>query len=346
MKKIFLILVTMFIFSECYALEYKYSEWSPIYPGKVKDEIFIEKEDRFLWYKYVQKDVKYMRIDDIKGDIKYDSDDIKFETNYMLNEPFKYKERTYKLEFNDYEFVDSDIDGLVLNQIGDIDISELEIYLNNSKVNFKSPYKELIDGKYDFINYRNKTFKIALNDFNESIKLVIHYSSRSDETINISYRASDKYNIYNSIVTFDKCEECTKEINISDLRLFKKQYIPVYKYTDKLYKTYKLEKEYTDDYYSYLDGYIKDEATLRKYYRFIMNDYVFINKDYELVTNENYCSKEVCFVRYQEEEIENPKTNDSIYLYSSSLILIVFLIIKKYLVLSKHNKSFNNYSNI
>ena len=106
------------------------------------------------------------------------------------------------------------------------------------------------------------------------------------------------------------------------------------------------EVEYTDDYYSYLDSYIKDEATLRKYYRFIMNDYVFINKDYELVTNENYCSKEVCFVRYQEEEIENPKTNDSIYLYSSSLILIIFLIIKKYLVLSKHNKSFNNYSNI
>ena len=44
MKKIFLILVSIFIFSKCYALEYKYSEWSPIYPGKVKDEIFIVPE--------------------------------------------------------------------------------------------------------------------------------------------------------------------------------------------------------------------------------------------------------------------------------------------------------------
>ena len=51
MKKIFLVLVTIFLFSKCYAIEYKYSEWSPIYPGEVKDKKFIFEENRYLWYK-------------------------------------------------------------------------------------------------------------------------------------------------------------------------------------------------------------------------------------------------------------------------------------------------------
>ena len=160
MKKIFLILITMFIFSECYAFEYEYSEWSPIYPGKVKDEIFIEEEDRFLWYREVEKDIKYMRIDDIGNYIKYDSNDIKYETNYMFTEPIKYKERTYKRIFKDYVFSNFDIDGILFNNIGNINISEVEIYLNKNKFKFDSSHKELIDGKYEFINYKDKNIKI------------------------------------------------------------------------------------------------------------------------------------------------------------------------------------------
>lgn len=346
MKKIFLILVSIFIFSKCYALEYKYSEWSPIYPGKVKDEIFIEKEDRFLWYKYVQKDIKYKRIEDLSDLINVDYKDIKYETNYSLEEPFKYKERTYSTEFNNYEFDNSEINGMALERIGNIDIAEIEIYLNGELTSFKKSVSKLTDGEYNYINYMNKNVKFDLNEFNESIKLVFHYNSYSDETMYISYRAADRYNVYSSKVTFNECYNCTKEITINDLRSYKNQYIPVYKYTDKLYKTYKLDREYTDEYYSYLDGYIKDESTLKPYYRFIMKDYIVVNNRNELVHNNDYCSKEACIIKYKDMEIENPKTSDNIYLYSNSIILIIFLIIKKYLVLSKHNISFNNYSNI
>ncbi len=344
MKKIFLILMTMFIFSECYAFEYEYSEWSPIYPGKVKDEIFIEEEDRFLWYKEVEKDIKYKRIDDINDNIMYDSNDIKYETNYMFIEPIKYKERTYKRVLKDYVFSNSDIDGILFENIGDINISEVEVYLNENKSDFNGTHKALFDGKYDYINYKNKIIKMSLNEFNESIKLVIYYNSLSDQTIDISYRVSDRYNVYSNTISFDKCDNCTKEIIIDNFKSYRNQYISLYEYTDKLYKTYKLGKEYTDDYYSNLDGYIKDESTLKKYYRFIMNDYIILDKNNNVVHDTSYCSKEACFIKYQDKEIENPKTNDNIYLYSSSFILIIFLIIKKYLVLSKRNMSFNNYS--
>lgn len=334
----------MFIFSECYAFEYEYSEWSPIYPGKVKDEIFIEEEDRFLWYREVEKDIKYMRIDDIGNYIKYDSNDIKYETNYIFTEPIKYKERTYKRIFKDYVFSNFDIDGILFNNIGNINISEVEIYLNKNKFKFDSSHKELIDGKYEFINYKDKNIKIGISEFNESMELFIHYNSVSDETIDISYRAGDRYNVYSDKISFGKCDGCTKKVLIDNLKSYRNQYISIYEYTDKLYKTYKSEKEYTDDYYSNLDGYIKDESTLKKYYRFIMNDYIILDKDNKVVRDNSYCSKEACFIKYQNKEIENPKTNDNIFLYSSSFISIIFLIIKKYLVLSKRNISFNNYS--
>ena len=58
MKKIFIVVLTLFLFSKCYAIEYKYSEWSPIYPGEVKDKKFIFEEDRYLWYSEVEKDIK------------------------------------------------------------------------------------------------------------------------------------------------------------------------------------------------------------------------------------------------------------------------------------------------
>ena len=70
MKKIFIVVFTLFLFSKCYAIEYKYSEWSPIYPGEVKDKKFIFEEDRYLWYKEVEKDIKYYYYDRIKVKLK------------------------------------------------------------------------------------------------------------------------------------------------------------------------------------------------------------------------------------------------------------------------------------
>ena len=117
----------------------------------------------------------------------------------------------------------------------------------------------------------------------------------------------------------------------------------VYKVTDKVYKTYKLGREYATDYYSNLDGYIKDESTLKKYYRFLLNDYIIVDNDGNLVEDGN-CFKETCYIKYLDykEEIENPKTGDNIfrYLTNSSILLIVLILIlnkKSSFVESQHS---------
>lgn len=332
MKKIFLVLVTIFLFSKCYAIEYKYSEWSPIYPGEVKDKKFIFEEDRYLWYKEVEKDIKYLKLEDIESDMLVQYEDYKYINFITPKAPEKYKERIITSNFEDYTFKNEDITGLVLNEIEDLNISKIEIFDNNEKINYNTNLKSLINGN-EFINYKNKNLKLFFDGFNESFNIVIHYKSSDDVSALISYKSCDKYNVYSKKFTFKKCDDCELKLSLKDFKSYVNQYMEIYKVTDKVYKIYKIEREYATDYYSNLDGYIKDESTLKKYYRFLLNDYIIVDNDGNLVEDGN-CFKETCYIKYLDykEEIENPKTGDNIYKYltnSSILLVILVLLINK-----------------
>lgn len=61
MKKIIgalLLIVTMFSIGKVSALEYTYSEWSPMYPSGM-DPVFIESELRYKWYKFEDNQIIY-----------------------------------------------------------------------------------------------------------------------------------------------------------------------------------------------------------------------------------------------------------------------------------------------
>ena len=332
MKKIFLVLVTIFLFSECYAIEYKYSEWSPIYPGEVKDKKFIFEEDRYLWYKEVESDIKYLKLEEIKDDMNVSYDDYKY-INFITPEvPKKFKERVITSEFQEYTFKNEDIDGISFVKVEDLYISKIELLDNNGKISYKTNYNSLINGN-EFINYKDKSIDMYFDNFNDSFKLVIHYKSNYDVSALISYRSYDKYNVYSKKFIFEKCDDCVIELSLKDFKSYVNQYMEVYKVTDKVYKTYSIKREYTTDYYSNLDGYIKDESTLKKYYRFILNDYIIVDSDGNIVKDGN-CFKETCYIKYLDykEEIENPKTGDNIYKYltnSSLLLVILVLLINK-----------------
>ncbi|MGM9874615.1 MAG: hypothetical protein ACI32H_01690 [Bacilli bacterium] len=328
MKKIFIVVLTLFLFSKCYAIEYKYSEWSPIYPGEVKDKKFIFEEDRYLWYKEVEKDIKYLKLEDIKENMKVQYDDYKFIDYITPIVPKNYKERSITSSFDDYTFKDDDITSLDLDVIGDLNISKIELIKDNENISYDTTYKSLIDGN-KYINFNNKIIKLYFKGFSNSIKVIIHYKSIEDVSALISYRSSDKYNVYQKKFIFNKCDECQMVLNVSDFKSYVNQYIEIYKVTDKVYKTYSLEREYTKEYYKYLDGYIKDEDTLKKYYRFLLNDYIIVDSKGNIVKDGN-CYKETCYIKYLDykEEIENPKTGDNIYKYlASTSILIVLLIL-------------------
>ena len=328
MKKIFIVVLTLFLFSKCYAIEYKYSEWSPIYPGEVKDKKFIFEEDRYLWYREVEKDIKYLKLEDIKENMKVQYDDYKFIDYITPIVPKNYKERTITSSFDDYTFKDDDITSLDLDVIGDLNISKIELIKDNENISYDTTYKSLIDGN-KYINVNNKIIKLYFKRFSNSIKAIIHYKSIEDVSALVSYRSSDKYNVYQKKIIFNKCDECQMVLKVSDFKSYVNQYIEIYKVTDKVYKTYSLEREYTKEYYKFLDGYIKDESTLKKYYRFLLNDYIIVDSKGNIVKDGN-CYKETCYIKYLDykEEIENPKTGDNIYKYlASTSILIVLLIL-------------------
>lgn len=332
MKKIFLVLITIFLFSKCYAIEYKYSEWSPIYPGEVKDKKFIFEENRYLWYKEVENDIKYLKLEDIKNNMQVQYENYKYVSFITPEVPKKYKERVITSNFEDYTFKNEDITSLLLSEIEDLNISKIELYDNNKKITYNTSFKSLINGN-EYINYSNKNIKLFFDNFNESFKIVIYYSSSENVSSLISYRSCDKYNVYSKKIIFERCDNCKLELSINDFKSYVNQYMEVYKITDKVYKTYKLGREYTSDYYSKLDGYIKDESTLKKYYRFLLNDYIIVNNDGNIVKDGN-CFKETCYIKYLDykEEVENPKTGDNIYKYltnSSILLIILILILNK-----------------
>ena len=61
------------------------------------------------------------------------------------------------------------------------------------------------------------------------------------------------------------------------------------------YKIVDGQVEYDNGYYTELDGYIKDEASARTYYRYITNPYLIFNANNEMVLNTSYCQKSFCY---------------------------------------------------
>ena len=80
-----------------------------------------------------------------------------------------------------------------------------------------------------------------------------------------------------------------------------------------------------------MDGYIKDESTKKTFYRYITNDYIILDENDNIVSNEDYCIKEFCrliYITKEPEEIpENPQTYDGICNYiillTNSLIVLI-----------------------
>ena len=78
LKALFLFGIMYLLTANINAFELTYSEWSEIYPEGI-DEMFIEEEDRYYWYKNNIVNVEYLKLEDIQ-DKQYDENDIKYYT--------------------------------------------------------------------------------------------------------------------------------------------------------------------------------------------------------------------------------------------------------------------------
>lgn len=131
------------------------------------------------------------------------------------------------------------------------------------------------------------------------------------------------------------------------------------------YKWYKFENNlivYTDDYYKEYDGYIKDEASAKTFYRYITNNKIILTSNNEIVTDENYCKKNFCYAKMLieptlvdlSEKVENKYEGAEIYEYTpevvpmtgdtiiySFILLSIGLVVIAYFGIKKYKKMSN-----
>ena len=288
MKKYLIFTITLFLFIRVQAVTEKYSEWSSEYPTEIS-KLLIRKEDRYLWYKDVITDEEYIMKELVKDKI-IDYNDIvqKKSDGESIIKPDSYISRTIHRRNKMYTFKSNDIDSInfIFNNS---DISEIEIFILNEKINYEinDEYSFLYDKDYNNYNMINTNINIKLDnkyDFND-IVIKIYYDNNS--SIYVSYKCYI-YDIYYNDFNLDKDILIINNLNMKPKL---SQMIPMYSYTDRLYRTYKLVREYTKEYYSELEGYIKDENTKKEFYSYLLNDYVILDDHGNIVKNENYCNR-------------------------------------------------------
>ena len=364
--KLLLSLFLSFFIIRVSALEIPYSEWSETKPNV--EEYLIESEDRYLFYKEKEINIEYLPKDEFKDKL-YDLDDYKLseESELLDSKP---------LEKEDREIIEVESEYDNANEIKKVKLSfDIGVYI--SEIDIKNVRDNIYyEVEYDFINdgdFETKGFiKDLVITFNEkhylhNLNILIYYDSENEnDSLSFKYLNEDDKELYYANFDFK-----ANPFSINSFILDKVSYKTIkYKYIDKLYKTYEIEKEYTDEYYTELDGYIKDESTKKTFYRYVTSSAVIVDARNNVVKDpDTYCVKEYCALVYitkeeQEEEPEeesvieeepeeetpnipiNPKTLDNIgyyfIMFFSSLIIMMIVfkdrIRKIFLVLSNRFK--------
>lgn len=359
MKKfLFAILSIIFLFSiRVYAYELTYSDWSTTYPEGL-DEIFIESEDRYLWFKEQRVNEQYLPITNI-GNRQVDYDDYIYskESKPSTIKPEEIEGRIIKEISEASSYPENSIKKLVLDEYDfydDVSISEIDIVnsFTGEKV-FVSSSRDLsflYDGDLDTYNKITDDIELVFDDLERIDDLIIkiYYTSLSNKSsLDFSLYSDDGHRLHYKKYYLD-----SDVIEVKKNEIESDYYLVVIKYTysDKLYKVYEILREVTDDYYKEYAGYEKMESSKTTYYRYITNEAVLFDTEGNLVKDPNYCNKSNCYVVYVEkkeetpvEESENPQTIDNIQYYfllliASFVALIIIFRRKIYLVLSNRFK--------
>ena len=352
MKKIFkyLLFLICFVYTKVYAYDVTFSEWSLNYPSEV-DSLYIESEERYLWYKEEIVNEEFLVKEDIKDKlVDYSSFKIVEYSEKSLEKPNKLEDRIINEEKVTYSY--DKIIGIKIT--GNIKLSEIELLerdtYNNVLLKNKDDYKFLFDGKYSAYKEVNSVILYFNDERNIDNILFVIYHDNDNSEMKVEYIVDSNYSLYeNDYILNNK----STEINKDDL-IKKSNKVSYYTYTDKLYKTYEIKKVYNDEYLIYLKDYIKDESTKKTYYRYVTSEYVYLCANNKLYTSHIY-QKQFCkltkVTKKKQKIVYNPQTIDTIYkdiiLLIISLIATIIVFRRKiYLVLSKQFKVLKKYDSI
>ena len=323
MKKIFFCVLMFTIVLRVEAALDVYSSWSSDYPSGIPKDV-IQSEDRYKWYKEDIVDVEYLKKEDIYNKL-VDYDDYKtYESEELLDEPLKINDRIILKEYKDYKFTSDNVNYIVIennNKNGTLGIFKLMIIDQGKgkelKISLDDKYSNIVDEDTtnSYVMEYNEKIYINLNEECKAsnLRVFIYYHSSSYENkMTITYNAHKDYPIYETVrdlflATY--AELCNAGLGAmkETSRTYK---LNVYKYIDKYYKTYRINKTYEDEYYASLEGYKKDESTKKTFYRYLKYKKVYYGSNGRSETPEDCFGKDSCIITL--EEIEYPDVPDEV----------------------------------
>ena len=343
MKKLILIILLSCFIGNVSAEEYtNYSDFGPFTENKIEADTLtdVKIERRYKYYKYIKQLGPYGQ--DSNNQYKYlDKNDYIYTnfTDYKEEKPEEKENRVVEEKiFYQYLKV-GPIDEVEIIADSEAVIENLKLYENNTLLNY-----EIINDKFGSLEKNNKIIlrlnkEVELDNLKYQItsggnsedlykytlnfkgKGVIYQSIESSTIGN--YTISFKNSIFAYINYYDYFSE--EKLETSKSLKFVKEVLK-YRYKDKLYRLYNLEKEYYQEYLNrpYQDYIYKDENLYKDFYS---------KRVRSLITNE----------KVKVPNTDSPKTNSKLShkneknaLDYFNLIYTITVLVIIILVLSKH----------
>ena len=298
---------------------YTYSEWSTEFPEGYED-IMIESEVRYKWYKETEIDVEYLSRDNF-GDRLYDLNDYKYteSSEETIDKPETAEDRIIIEEVKEHLFTEKDVDHILIKDMvfqSPCYFSEIDIFDKLTGIPVNYTFENTDTGDID-VNLFNDDDKATYLIMENSAKIIINLGRKydaNDLTIKLYIKAEGTgykkivsvfnygmdYELMNKLTTIGICTAgCIIDLSFnSTYTKTLSQMVKHYTYKDKLYKTYNITKEYMEGYFKEMEGYIKDENSETVFYKYITDPYILTDLYGNLIDRDTfYCDKNPCIMK-------------------------------------------------
>lgn len=333
----FLLILILIIPMNIYSLEF--SEWSEEAP--TKKNIIVESEIRYKWYENIIVN-EHFDLFKVNSNHIINLNEFKY-TDYSLFSIIKPEGKLYREIEEETRAItcESDKFNKIILKDFTLDTNISEISIKNKTTNEDILYS--LSGDFEGLPERiddSNFSKSSIDVTNESI-LILSFDQEYymnninifmyiiDNDLNIDsfkmiflkdrYPISEKTLIVQTDPMICFADKCKMTINHDSSWSIQTEFIEkYYRYRDKLFKYYDIERKYLDGYYITLNGYIKDETQSKIFYRYKEKN-IFKNINKRKVTKEKITNLNK-FLENKKEEKNNIKEKVEIFKTTSKQI--------------------------
>ena len=313
MKKVILFLSTLVLFLNSVKAE-EYSNWVESLDENTKyDEIQEEKRYRF----YKEEIIGEYLVSDTLNNYNYND-----QNNYIYSDFSKWQDtcevkdgNVETKDFYPYKNLIVDSNYIIIDEInGEISFNDIKIFSNEEEINFE--IEECDNCVSDFSKISKEEKLILKLEKNIPSKTITFYLDASDKYPNVTYKLKTTYDKEGTKIAIVKIANSNlkdfipndrwfylameSDIMYSETPVLEDNNTVIFpiknmcRYQEKMTYFYNINRTYYDNnYYTNVDGYIKDINDYKVYYRYLINkdNAVVIEESNNNITNSTYSNE-------------------------------------------------------